>query len=84
MIWTDLAFGPRYLGLNVGKNKFGLKFFFFWLGHELGPIPKWGLARAGPGLGKKPGTLNGPGSGHKSCPAGRVQIRPVAIPNCVC
>ena len=48
------------------KKKTGLKFFFFWLGHELGPIPKrgpWDLARASPGPEKKPGTLNGPSLG---------------------
>ena len=62
--------------------------FFYLLGHELGPIPKRGPAGAGPGPGKKPGILNGPGLGYGSCPAGRVQIwknpartRPVAIPN---
>ena len=78
------------------KKKIGLEldfFFFFWLGHELGPISKrgprgpWGPAGAGLGSGKKPGTLNGAGPGHGSCPAGRVRvwknparIRPVAIP----
>ena len=54
----------EYAGLNVGKNKFGLRIFFFWLGHELGPIPKRGLrGPAGAGLGpkKKSGTLNGQG-----------------------
>ena len=67
------------LGLNVGKNKSGL-FFFFWLGHELGPISKrgprgpWGPAGAGLGPGKKPGTLNGAGPGHGSCPTGWVQV----------
>ena len=68
-------------------------FFFFWLGHKLGPISKrgpWGPrgpAGAGLGPGKKPGTLNGAGPGHGSCPAGRVRVwknpartRPVAIP----
>ena len=98
MYWTDLAFGIwatlsrlelEYAGLNVGKNKFGLKFFFFFFFFllALGPIPKRGPAGAGPGPGKKPGTLNGPGPGHGSCPAGRVRIwknpariRPVAIP----
>ena len=46
--------------------------------------PGWG----GSGPGKKPGTLNGAGPGHGSCPAGRVRVwknpaqtRPVAIPN---
>ena len=34
MIWTDLAFGLHYMGLNLGKNEFGLQ--FFWLGHDLG------------------------------------------------
>ena len=70
--------------LNLGKIKFGL---FFLLGHELGPIPKRGPAGAGPGPGKKPGILNGPGPGYGSCPAGRARIwknpartRPVAIP----
>ena len=83
------------------KKKFGLErrkkkiwtFFFFWLGHDLGPISKrgprgpWGPAGAGLGPGKKPGTLNGAGPGHGSCPAGRVRVwknpartRPVAIP----
>ena len=66
------------LGLNVGKNKSGPFFFFFpRLGHELGPISKggpWGPAGAGPGLGKKPGTLNGAGPGHGSCPTGWVQV----------
>ena len=41
MIWTDLAFGPCYMGLNLGKNEYGLQFnlFFFikLLGHDLGP-----------------------------------------------
>ena len=66
------------LGLNVGKNKSGL--FFFWLGHKLGPIskrdPRAPRAPAGAGLGpgKKPGTLNGAGPGHGSCPAGRVRV----------
>ena len=48
--WLGLAFGPRYLGLNVGKNKFGLQFFFFFLvGPRIGPNP---LTRpAGPGRG---------------------------------
>ena len=62
--------------------------FFFWLGHELGPIPKWGPAGADPGPEKKPGTLNRPGQGHGSCPAGRVRVwknpaqtRPVVIPS---
>ena len=53
------------LGLNVGKNKSGL--FFFWLGHELGPISKWGPrgpAGAGPGPRKKPGILIEAGSGQ--------------------
>ena len=75
------------LGLNVGKNKSRLKFYFFWLGHKLGPIPKRGPAGAGLGPGKKPGTLNGSGSGHGSCPAGWIQvwknparIQPVVIP----
>ena len=88
MYWTDLAFGIwamlsrlelEYAGLNVGKNKFGLNFFFFfWL--ALGPIPKRGPrgprgpAGAGPGPGKKPGTLNGPGPGYGSCPTGRIRI----------
>ena len=78
----------KNLGLNVGKKKFGLFFSFFWLGHELGPISKRGPVGAGPGLRKKPGTLNGAGPGHGSCPAGRVRVwknpartRPVAIPN---
>ena len=62
------------LGLNVGKNKSELFFFLFWLGHELGPISKRGLAKAGPGPRKKPGTLNGAGLGHESCPAGRVRV----------
>ena len=44
------------------KINLGLKFFFFfWLGHELGPSPKRGPAEAGLGPEKKPGTLNGPG-----------------------
>ncbi|KAK4560234.1 hypothetical protein RGQ29_009132 [Quercus rubra] len=45
----------------------------FWLGHKLGPISKQGPrapAGAGLGPGKKPGTLNGAGPGHGSCPAG--------------
>ena len=31
-------FELEYACLNVGKNKFGLQFFFFffWLGHDLG------------------------------------------------
>ena len=68
------------LGLNEGKNKSGLFFFFFWLGHELGPIFKrglrgpWGPVGAGLGPGKKPGTLNGAGPGHGSCLAGRVRV----------
>ena len=90
-----------------GKNKPGLErkekinlglkfFFFFWLGHELGPSPKrgprdpWGPAGAGPGPGKKPGSLNGSGSGYGSCPASRVRVwknpartRPVVIPNLI-
>ena len=55
-------------------------FFFLWLGHKLGPISKrgprgpWGPAGAGLGPGKKPGTLNGAGPGHGSCPAGRVRV----------
>ena len=59
-----------------GKNKSRLKkfFFFFWLGHELGPSPKRGPSRAGLGPRKKPGTLNGPGPGHESYPAGQVRI----------
>ena len=78
------------------KINLGLKFFFFWLGHELGPSPKrgpqdpWGPAGAGPGPGKKPGSLNGSGSGYGSFPAGRVRVwknpartRPVAIPNLI-
>ena len=83
----------KNLGLNVGKKKSGL-FFFFWLGHELGPISKqgprgpWGPAGAGLGLGKKPGTLNEAGPSHGSCPVGRVRVwknpartRPVATPS---
>ena len=79
MYWTDLAFGIwamlsrlelEYAGLNVGKNKFGLNFFFFWL--ALGLIPKRGPTRVGPGPGKKPGTLNESGPSHGSCLAGRV------------
>ena len=69
-----------------GKNKSGF-FFFFWLGHELGPISKRSPVRAGSGPGKKPGTLNGAGPSHGSCPAGWVRVwknpartRPVAIP----
>ena len=52
----------------------------FWLGHKLGPISKRGPraprtpAGAGLGPGKKPGTLNGAGPGHGSCPAGRVRV----------
>ena len=78
----------------MAKINLGLNFFFFWLGHELGPIPKrgpWDLrgpAGAGPGPGKKPGTLNRLGLGHGSCPAGWVRVwknpartRPIAIPN---
>ena len=94
MYWTDLAFGIwamlsrlelEYEGLNVGKNKFGLRIFFFWLGHELGPILKqgrrgpWGPAGAGLGPGKKPDTLNGSGPGHGSCPAGRVRATSLAL-----
>ena len=63
------------LGLNVGKKN--LDFFFFWLGHELGPISKrgpWGPVGVGPGPGKKPGTLNRAGPGHGSCPTGRVRV----------
>ena len=89
-IWNMQAWMAKInLGLNVGKNKSGL--FFFWLGHELGPISKrgpWGPTGAGPSPGKKPGTLNGAGSGHGSCLASRVRIwknpartQPVAIPN---
>ena len=83
----------KNLGLNVGKKNLD---FFFWLGHELGPISKrgprgpWGPVGAGLGPGKKPGTLNGAGSGHGSCTAGRVRVwknpartRPVAIPTLV-
>ena len=88
-IWNMQAWmeKKKNLGLNVGKKKSGL-FFFFWLGHDLGPISKRGPAGAGLGPGKKPGTLNGAGLGHGSCPAGRVRVwknaartRPVAIPN---
>ena len=88
-----LEWKKKNLGLNVGKKKSGLFFFFFWLGHDLGPISKrgprgpWGPAGAGLGPGKKPGTLNGASPGHGSCPAGRVRVwknpartRPVAIP----
>ena len=84
----------KKFGLERRKKKSGLFFFCFWLGHELGPISKrgqrgpWGPAGAGLGPGKKPGTLNGAGPGHGSCPAGRVRVwknpartRPVAIPS---
>ena len=75
----------------MAKINLGLKrFFFFWLGHELGPSPKRdprGPAGASSGPGKKPSTLNGPGPGHGSCPVGRVRVwknpartLPVAIP----
>ena len=100
--YAGLNVGKNKFGLNffiwnmqawTAKINLGFK-FFFWLGHELGPIPKRGLrdpwdpAGAGPGPWKKPGTLNGSGPGHRSCPASRVHVwknpartRPVAIPN---
>ena len=41
MIRTDLAFGPRYMGLNLGKNEYGLQFnlvfFIKLLGNDLDP-----------------------------------------------
>lgn len=42
MIWIDFAFGPRYMGLSIGKNDFffelryRLQFNLFFLGHNLG------------------------------------------------
>ena len=47
MIWTDLAFGLRYMGLNLGKNEFGLQFFLVGprFRPRIGPKsgwPKWG------------------------------------------
>ena len=62
---------PLQVVANIAQvaNKFGLKFFFsfsFWLGHELGPIPKRGPAGAGSSPEKKPGTLNRPSLGHGS------------------
>ena len=62
---------PLQVVANIAQvaNKFGLKFFFsfsFWLGHELGPIPKRGPAGAGSSPKKKLGTLNRPSLGHGS------------------
>ena len=41
MIRTDLAFGPRYMVLNLGKNEYGLQFnlvfFIKLLGNDLDP-----------------------------------------------
>ena len=90
-IWNMQAWiAKKKSGLERRKKKIWT-FFFFWLGHELGPISKRGPrgpAGAGPGPRKKPSTLNGTGLGHRSCPAGRVRVwknlartRPVVIPN---
>ena len=58
------------LGLNVGKKKSGLRFFFGWATNWAQSLkgPR-DLARAGPRLGKKPGTLNGSGLGRGSGPS---------------
>ena len=66
MYWTDLAFGIwatlsrlelEYAGLNVGKNKFGLNFFFF------GWATNWAqsLNRVGGARGARLGQVWAPG-----------------------
>ena len=53
-------------GLNLGKNKSGL--FFFWLGHELGPISKrgpWGPVGVGPSPREKTRYPKRGGSGYE-------------------
>ena len=78
--------GKNKSGHERRKKKSGL--FFFWLGHELGPISKrgpWGPVGAGPGPRKKPGTLNGVGPGHGSClrvgsEYGKTRLEPDPLP----
>ena len=52
------------------KINLGFKFFFFLVG----PNPLPGPAGVGPGPGKKTHLVNGPSPGHRSWPAGRVQV----------
>ena len=60
VIWTDLAFGPCYMGLNLDVIglEFGQKWFFFsYLGNSFNSIfffiglqigPKFGKTKQGP------------------------------------
>ena len=87
MIWIDLAFGPRYMGLNLCKNESGLQFNLFFLNFFIGPRfgPRLGLNLAwlngacraqGASLGghKKTCLLNGLGPGNRYGPMRKVQV----------
>ena len=89
MIWTDLAFGPRYISLNLhviglesSKNEFGLQFkknFLVGPQFRLQIGPKFGRAKWGPtrqvwAPHKKTCLLYGLDSGNRSWPMGRVQV----------
>ena len=86
MIWIDLAFGPRYMGLNLRKNESGLQFnLFIYLvigprfGPRLGLNLAWlnGACRAqGASLGgpKKTCLLNGLGPDNRYGPMRKVQV----------
>ena len=83
MIWIDLAFGPRYMGLNLCKNESGLQFnlffFNFFIGPRLGLNLAWlnGVCRAqGASLGghKKTCLLNGLGPSNRYGPTRKVQV----------
>ena len=87
MIWTDLAFGLHYMGLNLGKNEFGLQFFLVGPRFRLRIGPKSGWPKRGPAgrvwaPGKKIRLINRPtpGRGSGSGKKKPAQIRPVAIP----
>ena len=50
MIWTDLAFGPCYMGLNLEVIGLQFNFFFFGNGPQFGPRigPEFGMDKQGP------------------------------------
>ena len=75
------------MGLNLGKNEFGLQFFLVGqrFGSQIGPKSSW--PKRGPAgqvwaLGKKIRLINRLGSGHRSGSGIKnpAQIWPVAIP----
>ena len=86
MIWIDLAFGPRYMGLNLRKNESGLQFNLFIylvIGPQFGLEWDLNLAwlneacraqEASLGEHKKTCLLNGPGSGNRYRPTRKVQV----------